>query len=137
MTDQDNWIDRLYDTSINWIVDALSLLTLILLIGATGLLAYEVYDAIVNWERDKIREVAIHIFNALIFIEIASLFRHFRHGGRIVIREVIEISFLVVMRELIIKNAEGAADPMQIFGFAAVLATLSIAWWLVAKLPQS
>ena len=31
----------------------------------------------------------------------------------------------------IVKNAEGTADPMLIFGFAAVLATLSIAWWLV------
>lgn len=131
MTEQNTWIDRLYGTSINWIVDVLSLLTLILLICATGLLGYEVYDALVDWEPGKLRDVAIEIFNALIFIEIANLFRQFRHGDGIAISEVVEISFLVVMRELIVKNAEGTADPMHIFGFAAVLATLSVAWWLV------
>ena len=131
MTDQVTWIDRLYKISVNWIVDALSLLTLILLISATGLLAYGVYDALFAWEPDKLRDVAIDIFNALIFIEVANLFRQFRHGAGIAISEVVEISFLVVMRELIVKNAEGAADPLLIFGFAAVLATLSVAWWLV------
>ena len=131
MTDQPTWIDRFYTVSVNWIVDALSLLTLILLICATGLLGYEVYDAIIDWEPGKIRDVAIDIFNVLIFIEVANLFRQFRHGAGIAISEIIEISFLVVMRELIVKNAEGTADPMLIFGFAAVLATLSIAWWLV------
>jgi uncharacterized membrane protein (DUF373 family) len=131
MTEKKTWIDRLYTVSVHWIVDVLSLLTLVLLVCATGLLAYEVYDAIVNWEPDKLRDVAIDIFNALIFIEVANLFRQFRHGDGIAIREVVEISFLVVMRELIVKNAEGAADPMQIFGLAAVLATLSVAWWLV------
>jgi len=131
MNDQATWIDRLYQASINWIVDVLSLLTLILLIFATGVLGYEVYDALVNWEEGKVREVAIQIFNALIFIEVAHLFRQFRHGAGIAISEVVEISFLVVMRELIVKNAEGSADPLHIFGFAAVLATLSIAWWLV------
>ena len=131
MTGQATWIDRLYTTSVNWIVDVLSLLTLVLLVYATGLLGYEVYDALTNWEPDKLREVAIDIFNALIFIEVANLFRQFRHGAGIAISEVVEISFLVVMRELIVKNAEGTADPMQIFSFAAVLATLSIAWWLV------
>jgi uncharacterized membrane protein (DUF373 family) len=131
MTDETTWIDRLYKTSVNWIVDILSLLTLILLICATGLLGYEVYYAIVDWEPGKIRDVAIHIFNVLIFIEVAHLFRQFRHGAGIAIGEVVEISFLVVMRELIVKNAEGTADPLHIFGFAAVLATLSLAWWLV------
>ncbi len=131
MSEHNTWIDRLYKFSVNWIVDALSLLILILLICATGLLAYGVYDALVAWEPNKLRHVAIDIFNALIFIEVANLFRQFRHGAGIAITEVVEISFLVVMRELIVKNAEGAADPLQIFGFAAVLATLSIAWWLV------
>lgn len=131
MSEHDTWIDRLYKVSVNVIVDALSLLTLILLICATGLLGYEVYDALVDWEPGKLRDVAIDIFNALIFIEVANLFRQFRHGAGIAISEVVEISFLVVMRELIVKNAEGAVDPMHIFGFAAVLATLSIAWWLV------
>jgi len=131
MSEQETWIDRLYKISVNLIVDALSLLTLILLICATGLLGYGVYDALVAWEPGKLRDVAIDIFNALIFIEVANLFRQFRHGAGISISEVIEISFLVVMRELIVKNAEGGGDSLEIFGFAAVLATLSIAWWLV------
>jgi uncharacterized membrane protein (DUF373 family) len=131
MTENRNWIDRLYSTCIFWIVDALSLLTLVLLICATGLLGFGVYDSIVAWEPGKLRDVAIDIFTALVFIEVAQLFRHFRHGAGLAMREVIEISFLVVMRELIVKNAEGAADPMETLGFAAVLATLSLAWWLV------
>jgi uncharacterized membrane protein (DUF373 family) len=131
MTENATWIDRLYTVSVNGIVDVLSLLTLILLICATGLLGYGVYDALIAWEPGKLRDVAIDIFTALVFIEIANLFRQFRHGDGIAIREVIEISFLVVMRELIIKNAEGVSDPMQVFGLAAVLATLSLSWWLV------
>lgn len=131
MTEKNTWIDRLYTVSVHWIVDVLSLLTLILLVCATGLLAYGVYDALVDWEAGKLRDMAIGIFNALIFIEVANLFRQFRHGDGIAIREVVEISFLVVMRELIVKNAEGVADAMQIFGLAAVLATLSVSWWLV------
>lgn len=131
MTEHRTWVDRLFTIAVHWIVDVLSLLTLILLICATGLLAYEVYDALIAWEEGKLREVAVDIFTALVFIEVANLFRQFRHGEGIAIREVIEISFLVVMRELIIKNAEGAADPLEVFGYAAILATLSVAWWLV------
>jgi hypothetical protein len=41
---------------------------------------------------------------------LTGLFRQFRHGAGIAISEVVEISFLVVVRELIVKNAEGAAD---------------------------
>ena len=130
MTENSTRLDRVFTVSVNAIIDVLSVLTLALLICATGLLAYELYTAIVDWEPGKLRHVAIDIFTVFVFIEVAQLFRHFRHGEGLVLREVIEISFLVVMREFIVKNVEEIAAPLEMLGFAAVLAALSLAWWL-------
>lgn len=127
------WIDRLFAFSIHLIVDILSLLTLAVLVYATGALAYELFDAIIAWEAGKLRHLAIDIFTVLVFIEVTMLFRHFRQGAGIILREVIEISFLLVMREFALHNIEGAGDGVRMLGYAAVLATLSLAWWMVRK----
>ena len=127
------WIDKLFSVSITLIIDVLSLLTLGVLIYATAALGYGFYDAIVAWESGKLRHLAIDIFTVLVFIEVTLLFRHFGEGSGVVLREVIEISFLLVMREFALMHIEGAGDGMRMVGYAAVLATLSVAWWLVRK----
>jgi len=44
---------------------------------------------------------------------------------------VVEVSFVLVMREFAVAFLEGNPDPLQLFGIAAILATLSGAWWLI------
>ncbi|HEY4645953.1 MAG TPA: phosphate-starvation-inducible PsiE family protein [Steroidobacteraceae bacterium] len=131
MTDNKSWVDRVFSVSVNVITDVLSILTLALLVCATGLVAYELYDSLVYWEAGKLRHVAINIFNVLVFIEVLLLFRNFRHGSGVPLLGVIEVSFVLVMREFAVAFLEGKPDPMQLFGIAAILATLSGAWWLI------
>ncbi len=53
------WIDSVFDVSVRWTTDALSLLMLLLLIVATGFVAVEFYDSLVNWHKGALRHVAI------------------------------------------------------------------------------
>lgn len=131
MTENKNWIDGIFNTSIHVITDVLSILTLALLVCATGLVAYELYDSLVNWEQGKLRHVAIDIFTVLVFMEVLLLFRNFRHGTGVPLLAVIEVSFVLVMREFAVAILEGAPEPQHLFGIAAILATLSGAWWLI------
>ena len=137
MADNKNWVDRLFHVSVNVITDVLSILTLALLICATGLVAYELYDSLVYWESGKLRHVAINIFTVLVFIEVLLLFRNFRHGTGVPLLGVIEVSFVLVMREFAVALLEGRPEPMQLFGIAAILATLSAAWWLIRGRPST
>ena len=131
MTENKSWVDRVFHVSVNVIIDVLSILTLALLISATGLVAYELYESLVYWEAGKLRHVAINIFTVLVFIEVLLLFRNFRHGTGVPLLGVIEVSFVLVMREFAVAFLEGSPEPMQLFGIAALLATLSGAWWLI------
>ena len=131
MTENKSWVDRVFHVSVNVIIDVLSILTLALLISATGLVAYELYESLVYWEAGKLRHVAINIFTVLVFIEVLLLFRNFRHGSGVPLLGVVEVSFVLVMREFAVAFLEGNPDPLQLFGIAAILATLSGAWWLI------
>ena len=131
MTENKNWVDRMFSASINAITDVLSLLTLALLVCATGLVAYELYDSLVHWEAGKLRHVAINIFTVLVFIEVLMLFRNYRHGTGVPLLGIIELSFVLVMREFAVAFLDGHADSFHMMGIATVLAALSGAWWLV------
>lgn len=136
MTTDNTWVDKIFTASVAFIVDFLSLLTLALLVCATGLLAYKFYDGLVAWEPGKLRHVAIDIFTVFVFIEVTQLFRNFRHGTGLALLDVIEISFLLVMREFAILAIEGTLESLTVLGIAAVLATLSVGWWLVAQVKR-
>jgi uncharacterized membrane protein (DUF373 family) len=128
-----NLADKLFDKSVGIIADVLSLLMLAMLVTATCVVAYELYDALIQWEPGKIRRVAIDVFTVVVFIEVTQLFRNFRHGAGVPLTDILEVSVVLVMREFSVASLESHPEPMYLIGIASVLAALTVGWWLVRK----
>ena len=125
-----DWVQRIAWGVVNLVVDALVLLTVLMLLWSTWALALALYTSFMGGDSGNLTKLMVQVLTIFIFVEVFNLSVKYIKTHQVSVRDLAEVSIAVVLREVWVGMFSYKLEAPMILAIAVLIIALAVVRWM-------